>query len=291
MTFSKSIFEIIPARKSVRSCTGEKIQPETLNKIDAFIGQLSQSPLGAKVRFQTVAAVEDDVKALKGLGTYGVIKKPAGFVIGAVEQSETGLVDFGYRMEAIVLNLADLGLGSCWLGGSFTKSRFSERISASETEIVPCVISFGVPVEKSKALDKIVRKGAGSDRRKPFETLFFRSDFTNPLFPTEAGRFKRILEMVRLGPSASNRQPWRIVWNSQSDDFHFYIQRDKLYTQVLKWFKVNDLPKVDLGIAACHFELAAKETGLSGQWLKADPGLDELPPNTEYILSWKLKKR
>jgi hypothetical protein len=291
MTFSKSVFEIITARKSVRNYTGEMVQPETLKKIDAFIGQLPQSPLGAKVRFQTVAAGDDDVKALKGLGTYGVIKKPAGFVIGAVEKSETGLVDFGYRMEAVVLYLADLGLGSCWLGGSFSKSRFSERIGAAETEIVPCVISFGVPVEKSKAIDKIVRKGAGSDRRKPFETLFFRTDFTNPLSPVEAGRFKRILEMVRLGPSASNRQPWRIVWDNQTDVFHFYIQRDKLYTHMLKWFRIHDLPKVDLGIAACHFEMAAKETGFSGQWLKADPGLSELPPNTEYILSWKLEKK
>jgi nitroreductase len=291
MTFSKSIFEIISSRKSVRNYTGDMIPDDVLKKIEAFIERIPESPLGGKVRFQWVAASEDDVKALKGLGTYGVIHKPAGFVIGATEKSDTGLVDFGYRMEAIVLYLTDLGLGSCWLGGSFAKSRFSEWIGAAETECVPCVVSFGVPVRKTKTMEKIVRKGAGSDTRKPFEALFFRSDFTHSLTPAEAGRFARILKMVRIGPSASNRQSWRIVRDSNSDIFHFYVQRDKLYTQVLKWFRVHDLPKVDMGIAACHFELAAKETGLSGQWMKADPGLAELPPNTEYILSWKLKKK
>ena len=50
---------------------------------------------------------------------------------------EKNLEDFGYTMERIILFATDLGLGTCWLGGSFTKSRFAEKISANGSERVP----------------------------------------------------------------------------------------------------------------------------------------------------------
>ena len=48
-----------------------------------------------------------------------------------------------------------------------------------------------------------------------------------------------------------------------------------------------DMQMVDMGIALCHFELAAKEAGLDVTFSLADPGLP--PPNyTEYVASWLL---
>ena len=110
-----------------------------------MISGIDKGPLGSKVRFQFIAATEDDPDILKGLGTYGVIQNPAGFVAGVVAPGTdgTGLTDFGYAMESIVLFLANLGLGTCWLGGSFRKSRFAERINPQGEEIVPAVISVG----------------------------------------------------------------------------------------------------------------------------------------------------
>jgi hypothetical protein len=44
------------------------------------------------------------------------------------------------------------------------------------------------------------------------------------------------------------------------------------------------LQNVDMGIAMCHFELAAAELGLAGSWNLRDP---ELPSgDREYIVSW-----
>ncbi len=37
--------------------------------------------------------------------------------------------------------------------------------------------------------------------------------------------------------------------------------------------RIADLQRVDLGIAMCHFELVAREAGLDGGWVVADPGL------------------
>ncbi|MGB4438289.1 MAG: nitroreductase family protein [Sedimentibacter sp.] len=50
------------------------------------------------------------------------------------------------------------------------------------------------------------------------------------------------IEMVRLGPSASNKQPWRIIKDKNS--YHFYLCRTKGYGSVN-----FDVQKNDLGIA------------------------------------------
>lgn len=61
----------------------------------------------------------------------------------------------------------------------------------------------------------------GADTRFPFETLSFRNTFQEPLFPESAGRFRDALEMVRLAPSAGNKQPWRIVICGGADTAFF----------------------------------------------------------------------
>ena len=287
MEYSRSIFDIVPARKSVRSYADESVAWDTLEKIEDALKQLPAPPLRSCTRFILAAAGSDDTEALKGLGTYGIIRKPAGFVIGAVQEGPDGLVDFGFNMQAVVLLLTDLGLGSCWLGGSFRKSRFSERIGAAGGECVPSVLSFGVPAGRPGILETLMRAGAGSDRRKPFESLFFKSNFDRPLTREEAGPCGQVLDMVRLAPSASNRQPWRIVWNPESGAFHFFLRRDTGYGQQLRWFRLLDLQRVDMGIAACHFELAAAESGLHGVWTTPDHGLPSPPADMTPILTWK----
>jgi nitroreductase len=291
MMHTNSIYEIIPKRKSVRTYKDEPVAEAVLRKIEDSLRHLPIPPLHSKSRFILAAAAEGDAEALKGLGTYGIIRKPAGFVIGAVQDDPDGLVDFGFQMQAIVLMLTDLGLGSCWLGGSFRKSRFSERIAAAGGECVPSVLSFGIPAEKPGMLETLMRAGAGSDRRKTFESLFFKSDFSRPLSREEAGSYGRILDMVRLAPSASNRQPWRIVLDSESGAFHFFQRREGGYGRRLRWFKLLDLQRVDMGIAACHFGLAAAESGLPGAWTVRDQGSTAtLPENTIYIMTWNFSK-
>jgi len=89
--------------------------------------------------------------------------------------------------------------------------------------------------------------------------------------------------MLRLGPSASNRQPWRVVKEPGRDIFHLYVRRSKGYDKLIK---AVDLQRLDMGIAMSHFELTARELGLGGRWEKASPSLSPLPERTEYVRSW-----
>ena len=125
-----------------------------------------------------------------------------------------------------------------------------------------------------------------ANRRFPVEQLFFADEFGNPLVMDAAGEYAHPLEMVRRAPSASNKQPWRIV--QVGNAWHFYLQRTKGYgkgTLLFRMLRLADLQRVDIGIAMCHFELTARSLGLRGRWIEEDPKL-KLKENIEYTITW-----
>jgi len=282
----KNVQELIKSRTSCRSYIETPIQTDKQEILNAFLNYNLKGPFNSDIRFILVSASENDSKELKNLGTYGFIKGAAGFIIGAVDiNSEKNMEDYGYILEKIILLATDLDLGTCWLGGTFNKSTFAQKISMEENEIVPAVAAIGNKMPKRTALDSVVRWVAGSHNRQPWDKLFFMNDFETPILQTGTD-YEMPLEMVRLAPSASNRQPWRIIKEQESHIFHFYLQRTKNYSRNLKLLKLADLQRIDMGIAMCHFELSMQSINFSGQWKDMDPKHPVLPESTEYIISW-----
>jgi len=247
--------------------------------------QCTLGPLGAPARFKLAAATEQDRRALKGLGTYGFIKGATGFILGAVKPSEKNLEDFGYLMEQIILFATSIDLGTCWLGGTFTKSSFADKMALDADELMPAVTSVGYISGKPRMVDSLVRRSARSDSRYAWQRLFFDRQFGAALAQEAAGQYAVPLEMVRLGPSASNRQPWRVIKDDAA--WHFYLRRSKGYGEgVSGAFVAADLQRVDMGIAMCHFELVARELGLAGRWIVQEPDISKPNELTEYVVSW-----
>jgi nitroreductase len=280
--FTQPVTDLIRRRYSCRTYLAQPIAQDLRQRLADFCAATGSGPFGEPVRFAFAAATEQDRSALGGLGTYGFIKSPTGFILGAMGPGEKNLEDYGYLMECIILYATDLGLGTCWLGGSFTKSSFARKIGARRGETVPAVTSTGYIAGQTP--DRI-RQVAGSDRRLAWERLFFDAAFDRPLAQETAGDYAVPLEMVRLGPSASNKQPWRIVKGGAT--WHFYVQRTPGYpgTVATRLLRIADMQRLDMGIAMCHFDLTAKELGLAGRWEVRDPGL-ALPELTEYTVSW-----
>ena len=245
-----------------------------------------RDPLPDRVRFLLAAGTLEDRSALRGLGTYGFIHGSPGFLIAATTPDAMALEDFGYRMELIVLYAAELGLGTCWLGGTFTRSSFARKISARADEILPAVCSIGTIAAEEHVVDSLMRQNVRARERLGWDQLFFDGRFGTPLSPESAGEFAQPLEMVRLGPSASNKQPWRIV--RAGGRLHLYLKRSKGYRDgmVQKLLGVADIQRVDMGIAMSHFSLTAAEAGLKGAWEKCEPTLEKPGPLVEYVASW-----
>jgi nitroreductase len=281
-----SVFDTIHQRYSCRSYLRQPILAVTRRRLQEYLAGLSQGPLGSTARFELAAASEEDSQALRGLGTYGFIKHPAGFIIGALPPGKKDLEDYGYLLEQAVLQATELELGTCWLGGSFTQSTFAQRIHAQENELVAAVIAAGYPAPGSRERD-LIRRQVRADERLSWKRLFYDSQFGQPLAPEAAGEYAQALEMVRLGPSASNRQPWRVV--RQDGAWHFYLERTPGYRSgaVNRLLRLADLQRIDMGIAMCHFSAAAEALGLAGRWQVRDPEPTVPDELIEYTASWE----
>lgn len=276
--FGTSITEIIKKRISVRTYLERPLTTELKDKMQEFFS-VSRGPFGGNLR---LSLLERDL--LKGsnikLGTYGVIRGASTYIVGVIEKGAKDLEDFGYSLEKVILYATSLGLGTCWLGGTFKKSEFSNAIDQKDHEILPCITPIGYPSSRKSLIDSAMRFTAGSKNRKGWDELFFSGDFGYPLSRAEAGKYLTPLEMVRLAPSASNKQPWRIV--KENNNNHFFLQHTKGYSKFMSY----DLQRVDMGIAMCHFELTLEEQGIKGKWETCDIGSISKPPDTDYLVSW-----
>ncbi len=210
-----SISDIIRMRRSCRSYSDQIIEPSTLKALDAAISAPQAGPFGNAPRFVLLTLETLSHERWKKLGTYGVIKNAHLYLAGLIRPAPGAACDYGYCKERLILKATELGLGACWLGGTFSISAFAQA-----------------------------------------------------------------LENVRLAPSASNKQPWRIIRDPERQAFHFYLSRSTGYRHI----REISLQEIDMGIAMCHFDLTVQEAGLTGHWQRTD-----LPPSAgslEYIATW-----
>lgn len=278
--YSCSVTELMTRRRSCRVFDGRLLQPEVRRELLAYALRPLPAPFGSAVRLCMVEAIPDQPRSER-LGTYGVIRGACAFLAGAVRRGPMDLEDFGFVFEGAMLKATDLGLGTCWLGGTFARSSFATALRLDENEMLPAVSPVGYPRARSTLIDATFRAVARSDTRKPWQELFFAASFSRPLSRDQAGAYALPLEMLRLAPSASNRQPWRILRDEEQRAFHFFLVRTRGYRVPGR----VDLQRVDMGIAMCHFTLTAEEVGLHGAWCRlASPR--RAPRDGHYIASW-----
>lgn len=264
----------IQARRSVRTYSGEAISEDILSKIEIFL-ERNDNPFGVPITFQVIDARKHKVSSPVILGADI-------YVAGKYKKSKNAELAFGYEFEKFVLYAASLGLGTVWLAATFDRKAFENAVFLKEDEVMPAVTPVGYAAEKPSLRESLMRKGLKADERLPFETLFFSNDFSQALKAEEANIWRSPLEMVRLAPSATNKQPWRVVVEERKA--HFFEKKTKGYARE----STGDIQKVDLGIAMCHFEIAAAESGLIGKFIQINPEL-ALEEDIEYIATYELE--
>ena len=272
--------DVISRRTSVRSYNDRTVDESLRDELEKICANPGQGPFGAAVRFKILNMDPLEKADLKTLGTYGIIKGARLYILAAVEEGPGALDDTGYLLEKIILRATAAGLGTCWLGGTFRRAAFASRMNLSPEEMLPAITPVGYPANHISATDSMVRFGARSSKRKPWEELFFAGDGHTPLSVKDAGDYRDALEAVRLGPSASNRQPWRIVM-SDPGTFDLHLKENKIYNRIMGKIRIQ---RLDMGIAMCHFELVARDNELPGRW-QTDLPAKQLPGLT-YVATW-----
>lgn len=244
--FTEPITDLIRKRTSWRSFNGELLNENDRDQLQTFIDSDLGTPFGSKPRFAII-----DSEAIDKLGTYGFIAGAKHFIAGTAQETQMGIEDYGYVLEKIILFATQLGLGTCWLGGTYNKQGFIDALG--NTGSIPATTPVGYP-KKRRSAARLIRWAAGSKNRKPWSELFFKEDLS-VLTEDEAGEYATALEMVRLAPSASNGQPWRIYLDG--DRLHFHYQPRRGY---------GSMNRLDMGIAMSHLDLTLTEQGINGRW-------------------------
>lgn len=286
MSLNMSVIDTIKKRKSVRTFSDKPIEEATYKKINDYLAAAESliGPWGRKARLQLVPITNNVTSKGLTIGTYGFIKGPQAYIAGIMENEKEALVEFGYIFEKMVLYLTKLDIGTCWLGGTFTRDSFEKEIVFNDKEIIPAVTPLGYAEDKHRLLESTLRFAVKADKKKPWEQLFYSANFATHLKKEEAGDFAVPLEMVRLGPSASNKQPWRLVLSENKDTCHFYLAHTPKYIGNKLGY---DIQRLDMGIAMCHFELTCRELKKTGRWTVKEPDIKGPDEYMEYIVSWE----
>ncbi|MBO6054136.1 MAG: nitroreductase [Oscillospiraceae bacterium] len=265
-----NILEAIRTRRSVRTF-GDALRPEDGQKLLAF-AETAGNPYDIPVTWKLLDAKEHGLSSPVIVGTdlYLAGKLPK------VPHAEEA---FGYSFEKVVLYAQSLGIGTTWIAGTMNRNAFEQAMELSDGEVMPCVSPVGYPAKKLSLREAMMRKGVKADSRLDFGELFFDGSPDQPLTESGAGELAEVLRAVRLAPSAVNRQPWRVVLDG--GNAFFYEKPSLGYVSSDGW----DIQRIDMGIALCHFDLAAAECGLSYTLEIRDPERT-VPEDLHYIATF-----
>jgi len=233
-----TLTEAIEHRRSRRKYIPVPLEPAAADKLRGLIAEYSQK---GNVRMELVL---NDGGAFGGLtksyGMFSGVRHYIGLI--ADKNDATSAERLGYYGELLALHAEAMGLGSCWVGGSF--DRKSCPIALSENEKLACVITVGAVEERYGVMERLIR-GITQRKSKSAEEMFTVSGG----IPAVPAWFISGMEAVRKAPSAVNRQP--VMFEYKDGRVSALVSKPEETSMAL-----------DFGIAKAHFELGAG----GGQW-------------------------
>lgn len=219
----------INTRVSRRVYLDEKISSEKIAILTDAINEINnESGL-------SIALVEDGSKAFSSTKvTYGMFKNVKTVILLKGPKNDENLQEkLGYFGEKIVLLATSLNLGTCWVGGTYSKDDFLSYVNEGD-ELV-CTITVGCIKESLTFKENLVRKAMHRKSKKIEDIYESDVEITKQLVDA--------LTCVLKAPTAINKQNFLI--KNYNNIITFEATADDEYSYI------------DLGIGKLHFELSA----------------------------------
>jgi len=178
----------------------------------------------------TMAFIEDGSGAFGKLRkSYGLFTNVRSLILMKGKKDDKDLKEkVGYYGENLVLAITDLGLGTCWVGGTFDK----DELPIGSGEELVCVVVAG-KVEAPSLKEKMMRSATHRKVKSMEERII--SDQPLPQWAQNG------MKAVLFAPSAKNTQ--KVMFKYENSILSAQIADD--YAMDL----------IDLGIAKKHFEI------------------------------------
>ena len=213
------IEKIIRERHSVRNYLNKEIEESKVSELNKLVKKINDNE---NLNIQII--VNDNDIFDRYMIHYGRIKNCKNY-IALIGKNEKLLEEkLGYYGEMLVLKAQELGLNTCWVGGTYKKN--SVRATIGEDEKLVCVIALGYGENSGFA-----RKS------KTIEDVSLSKEYPS--------WYKKGVEFALLAPTAINEQRFKFE----------YIDEDTVKASS----GIGVMTKVDLGIVKYHFELGANK--------------------------------
>ena len=227
--------EAIEVRHSRRTYLPTPLDSETVDRLRQLVAFYAEKA-GSRIEL-----VLDNGSAFEGLrrnyGLFSGVRHYMGLIDSRTDS--TSVERLGYYGELIVLNATALGLGSCWVGGTFDRSICPFSVAKDETLV--CTIVVGNVEQRYSMKEKLIHSVIHRKTKSAEE--MYASDSDVPDW------FLSGMYAVQKAPSSANRQP--VKFSFEKGEVRAWVENiaDPAFA-------------LDFGIAKCHFELGAK----NGSW-------------------------
>ena len=169
--------------------------------------------------------------------------QPSTYIANIARTDEESRDRLGYYGEKVILFATQLGLGTCWVAGTY--DRASAHVSLEPGEELHAVVPVGYPAPKTPLKQRTVRAALRRRDKKPTDVYAG--------YNVASAAVRAAIDAVIKGPSAVNGQPW------------VFIDTPGGIAATLPSVK-SGIELLDLGIAKLHFELGAASAGVGGTW-------------------------
>ncbi len=215
------LLQAMEERHSVRDFKDEPISEEHVAELKKYIRQINADS-GLNIQL-----ILNEPKAFNSLGIrlityYGNFRNVFNYVALIGKKSENTDERCGYYGEHIVLKAQQMGLRTCWVGGTYRK--------------VPSACEIG----KDEKILAVIAIGYGSNDGTPHKSKTFK-DVTAPATDYPVW-FVKGVEAALLAPTAMDKQR-----------FMFSIKDNKVSVKAFP----GPFSSLDLGIVKYHFEIGS----------------------------------
>lgn len=235
-----TLYDAIKVRTSRRRYDGEPLPQAQSDMMAKRIAQYN-AEAGLSMRL-----IRDASAAFSGFRkSYGMFKGVCSVILMAGPKTDPDMREkLGYYGELLVLEATTMGLGTCWVAGTFDKN--NDVFAVPDSDEMACVIVIGGTQTDRGAMEKFIYRMA--HRKSKSVEEMSRVGEPPPKWFVEGMR------AVVAAPSAINAQPVVVAFEdgvaSASADGRM----------------------LDLGIAKAHFVLGARDAGMRGHFAWGDGG-------------------
>lgn len=239
--------DIIEKRHSVRSFREVPLSESDVTHLKAELTMINSHEAGINLHL-----VVNDRSVLSSVTkSYGFFRNAVNYIVAIVDYNYSDVLErAGYFAESAVLAATEMGLGTCFIGGTYDKDAINVPLRAGQDIVFVVAVGYPSDLYKPSFAAKMAVKLSHLKKMSPEDFYVERDGWPLKKACKEFPFLKNGLRALAAAPSSLNRRPVR-VWIGKKDDVN--VVRIGIPD-------MKEKQLIDLGIAKSNF--CASEGGI-----------------------------